>query len=69
METTTTIRVSDSVHKRLEQIQGALKDQKGEHHAIISLVEKIVLNAPVDKLYGISMNDELLDELPGPEQS
>jgi hypothetical protein len=68
MGTSTTIRISDAVHKRLEQIQGALKDQKGEHHAIISLVEKIVLNAPIEKLYGISLNDELLDEIPTPEQ-
>lgn len=67
MKLSKTIRVSDAVHKRLEQIQVALKEQKGEHHAIISIVEKVVLNAPVDKLYAISLGEELLDEVPEPD--
>jgi hypothetical protein len=67
MKLSKTIRVSDAVHKRLEQIQAALKDQKGEHHAIISIMEKVVLNAPVDRLYAISLGDDLLDEVSEPD--
>ena len=54
-----TFRISGRTYKRLLQIQGALKDQKDEHHSLIAVLEKVVLNAKPDVLYGVEIEEPL----------
>ena len=54
-----TFRISGRTYKRLLQIQSALKDQKDEHHALIGILEKVVLNAKTEVLYGVEIEEPL----------
>ena len=61
-----TIRVSNATYARLIQTQKALYEQKHEDHKIIAILDKIVANADVRKLYRIEPDgdiDEALESL------
>jgi hypothetical protein len=57
-----TIRVTEETYNRLLQVQRELKDQKGEKHQLMDIAQKLVLNAPVESLYGIKLESVRMDE-------
>ena len=54
---TKVVRISDTTYRFLIKVQRALLEQKGEDHKMIAITEKIITNAKVDRLYGITLDD------------
>jgi len=53
---TKNIRSSNSTYMALVRIQKALREQKGEDHKLIAIQEKVVVNADLKRLYGITVD-------------
>lgn len=58
-----TLRISNATYARLVQIQRGLYEQKHEDHKIIAILDKVVTNADVKRLYHIDIDDETDDAL------